>query len=113
MVQHAYEGDVDLMVYSRPAEAAFEAGKYDEAKQMYFEYATMVVGSDFEIPLAGGIGEGGVRCSMYTKMGQLKKVYLMGCCNGIAQCLILMNDIEGVSAFSEPSFWSMIVSRFT
>ncbi|RDB24341.1 hypothetical protein Hypma_008407 [Hypsizygus marmoreus] len=82
----------------RTGDALFAAGKYEEAKKSYWECALKVVGPNYRIPGVAG-SEGGVRTNLYTTMSPYDRANLMGCCNGIAKCLLKEGDLEGALAW--------------
>ena len=81
---------------SRRGDALFNEGKHGSAQEQYAKAARAIVGEDFQLPMIAGKGDGGVRCDLYTDISHWDRVALMGCCNGIARCLLEKQDIEGV-----------------
>lgn len=85
------------LLCSRVGDKLVKAGKWDEAKALYWSNAKRLVGEQFQIPgLSGSSGGGGLRNAQYTNMGHFEKANLMGCCNGMAKCYIYEKDIESV-----------------
>jgi hypothetical protein len=89
-------GDDTDHLYSKQGDALFKTGKFDDAKTKYWELAVGLVGPGFRIPGIAGVGEGGVRSDLYTGMDHYDRANLMGCCSGIAKCLIREGNIESV-----------------
>jgi hypothetical protein len=87
-----------MIVCSRKGDELLKAGKYAEAKKVYFNCAIKVVGSRYRIPGVAGSKEGGVRTDLYTDIDPFDRANLMGCCTGIAKCLVKEGDLESVSS---------------
>lgn len=83
---------------SRDGDKLFEAGKYSEAEREYRAGAVKVVGPNFKLPATPGEGEGGVRSELYVKMEPWSRANLMGCCVGMAKCLLKRENKEMVLA---------------
>ena len=58
-----------------------------------------IVGPDFKIPAPAGEGEGGVISSVYIDLNHLIRGRLLGCCVGMAKCLLKENQMELASNF--------------
>ena len=85
------------LLCSRVGDELLKAGKWDEAKALYWRNAKRLVGDQFQIPgISGSSGGGGLRSAQYTNMGHFERANLMGCCNGMAKCYIHEKDIESV-----------------
>ncbi|KIK05339.1 hypothetical protein K443DRAFT_130487 [Laccaria amethystina LaAM-08-1] len=89
------------IVMTRPVgDKLVKAGKWDEAKALYWSNAKRLVGDQFQIPgISGSSGDGGLRSAQYTNMGHFERADLMGCCNGMAKCCIHEKDIESALAW--------------
>lgn len=81
---------------SRVGDKIVKAGKWDEAKALYWNDAKQLVGDQFQIPGISGSSGGGLRSAQYTNVGHFERANLMGCCNGMAKCYIHEKDIESV-----------------
>jgi hypothetical protein len=52
------------------------------------------VGPNFKIPAPAGEGEGGVISAVYTDLDHSIRGRLLGCCVGMAKCLLKENQVE-------------------
>lgn len=84
---------------SRVGDKIVKAGKWDEAKALYWNDAKQLVGDQFQIPGISGSSGGGLRSAQYTNVGHFERANLMGCCNGMAKCYIHEKDIESALAW--------------
>lgn len=76
------------------AENFLKARFYDKAHLEYLEAIAAIVGKEFKIPLPAE--EGGVISAVYMNLTAWERIDLMACCNGIAQCMVGMKNIEEV-----------------
>ncbi|KAF8075717.1 hypothetical protein FPV67DRAFT_1572662 [Lyophyllum atratum] len=90
---------LDGSMTCREGDNLFKAGKYAEAKKSYWDSALKVVGPRYRIPGVPGAGDGGVRTELYTSMNPYDRANLMGCCNGLAKCLLKEGDTESALAW--------------
>ncbi|KAG6907486.1 hypothetical protein DXG01_008776 [Tephrocybe rancida] len=81
----------------RTGDNLLKAGKYNEAKDSYWKSVLKLVGPNHRIPAVPGVGNGGVRSDLYTHMDHYDRANLMGCCVGLARCLLKENDVESVN----------------
>ncbi|GLB35176.1 hypothetical protein LshimejAT787_0207410 [Lyophyllum shimeji] len=92
---------LDARMTCREGDTLFKAGKYAEAMASYWNSALKVVGPDYRIPgVPGGVG-GGVRTELYSSMDPWERANLMGCCAGLAKCLLKEGDTESALAWLE------------
>ncbi|KAF9465693.1 hypothetical protein BDZ94DRAFT_1296211 [Collybia nuda] len=87
------------LISSREGDTLFEAGKFDSAKKLYWEQAIKIVGSNHRIPAIADVGDGGERIELYIKLGPYQRANLMGCCTGLARCLVREGDIDSALAW--------------
>lgn len=55
-----------------------------------------IVGPGHRIPAIADVGDGGERNKLYTELGHYERANLMGCCTGLARCLLQEGDTESV-----------------
>ncbi|KAJ6487382.1 hypothetical protein C8R47DRAFT_1276978, partial [Mycena vitilis] len=86
---------------SRHGDKLFQDGKIHAAKAKYLQEAKTTVGANFCLPSPPGEGDGGVLCPLYIKMHPLQITNLMGCCLGMARCLVHEKQTELALAWLE------------
>ncbi|KAG6906801.1 hypothetical protein DXG01_012049 [Tephrocybe rancida] len=85
----------------REGDELLKVGKYTQAKESYWKNAVKIVGPNHRIPGVPGVGNGGVRGHLYTHMNIFHRTDLMGCCVGLAKCLLKEKDYESALAWFE------------
>ncbi|KAJ6549863.1 hypothetical protein B0H19DRAFT_1159907 [Mycena capillaripes] len=91
----------NLSLTCRQGDALLEGGKTDEAKTKYLQEAQKIVGPHFRLPSVPGEGEGGIISSVYIALDAMQTTNLMGCCLGIAKCLLREKNTEMALAWLE------------
>ncbi|KAJ7105881.1 hypothetical protein C8R44DRAFT_681315 [Mycena epipterygia] len=91
----------DLSLTCRQGDKLFDAGQIKAAKEKYFQEATTIVGPTFRLPSVAGQTDGGVVRSLYIDLDFLTCGNLMGCCLGMAKCLLRENEMEMALAWLE------------
>ncbi|KAJ6616601.1 hypothetical protein B0H10DRAFT_1799137, partial [Mycena sp. CBHHK59/15] len=86
---------------SRQADKLFEASQFKAAKAKYLQEATGIVGLSFCLPETAGKGGGGVISPVYIGLDPWKHANMMGCCVGMAKCLLHENQTEMALAWLE------------
>ncbi|KAF7341354.1 hypothetical protein MVEN_01871900 [Mycena venus] len=96
---------VGLSLTSRQGDQLFAAGKVDAAKAKYLQEAHKIVGPNFRLPSIPGEGDGGVVSPVYIALNPMENpvpvTNLMGCCLGMARCLVREKQIEMALAWLE------------
>ncbi|KAJ7628143.1 hypothetical protein DFH06DRAFT_1284884 [Mycena polygramma] len=92
---------VGLALTCRLGDKLLEAGKLEAAKTTYLQEARKIVGPQFRLPSVAGEDEGGVVSSVYIALELKKIANLMGCCLGMAKCLIREKKTEMALAWLE------------
>ncbi|KAJ7785074.1 hypothetical protein DFH07DRAFT_907713 [Mycena maculata] len=85
----------------RHGDTLFRAGQYDAAKAKYLQEAVGIVGPDFLLPSPAGTDGGGVISAVYIALDPWKCANLMGCCLGMAKCLLREKETEMALAWLE------------
>ncbi|KAJ7483476.1 hypothetical protein FB451DRAFT_107014 [Mycena latifolia] len=91
----------NLSLTCRAGDSLFETGQFQAAKVKYLQEARKIVGPTFPLPSIPGKGDGGVVSSVYVGLDGLKIANLMGCCLGMAKCLLREKDTEMALAWLE------------
>lgn len=70
---------------------------YQGGRRYYLEAIAAIVGKDFKIPLA--MTSVGMRSKAYRLFDPWQRADMMGCCNGLAECMMKLGDLEEVGSF--------------
>lgn len=70
------------------------SGFYREACAKYLGAIAAIVGHRSELPLS--LADGGTASEKYAALSPWQRVDLMACCDGVAQCLIKLENVEEV-----------------
>ncbi|KAJ7141748.1 hypothetical protein C8R43DRAFT_587530 [Mycena crocata] len=82
-------------------DSLFQKGQFEAAKTKYLEEARKIVGSTASLPSIAGQFDGGVVSSLYIGLNPVENASLMGCCLGMAKCVLREKDTEMALAWLE------------
>jgi hypothetical protein len=68
--------------------------QYVEATRVFQEAIYALLGSDFEVP--GWSRNHGMIMQRYKEITDWQRLALMRCCNGLVQCRVMLDDLQGV-----------------
>ncbi|KAJ7615830.1 hypothetical protein FB45DRAFT_801455 [Roridomyces roridus] len=85
----------------REGDKLLTSGKRDAAKVKYLSVARDIVGRDIPLPSLAGLGNGGYVFPLYVNLPAWDRTNLMGCCLGMARCLLQEGKTEMALAWLE------------
>ncbi|KAJ7088234.1 hypothetical protein C8R43DRAFT_298122 [Mycena crocata] len=90
-----------LTLSSGAGDSLFQKGQFEAAKTKYLQEARKIVGPTASLPSIPGQADGGVLTSLYIGLNPYENANLMGCCLGMAKCVLREKDTEMALAWLE------------